>query len=57
MVGLKRQLIDRQVTFLFSVLCTRYWYVNNYYCRDDDGPAIEDMANGYRAWVKHGKFI
>ena len=52
---MERRLIER-IRFRY-IWDAREWYMNDVFHRDDGGPAIEDMDDGYRAWWKHGAFV
>ena len=51
------RLIGEQVEFKYSELGRRYWRMNEYYHRDDDGPTYENAISGYCEWHKYGRFV
>ena len=49
------RLLEKSIKFRRDDDSTRYWYEDNLYHRDDDGPAIESI--GCKMWCKHDAVI
>ena len=54
---MKWQLIEYRVKFKRHNWGERWWGVNGYLHRYDDGPAWEDIKDGRRAWWDRGRFV